>query len=238
MNRDIQPAPMEPDPPSKPSTSLKPRKVPKPTPYDHPPRLHGNHRLHEVCDIPVDVRTLVSGDTLELEVGPGRGGFVFERIETAKDIGFMGLEVRRKWATIVDARIAKLGLSARARVFAEDAKLAMPRMQPDGVFSVIYLHFPDPWWKKKHTKRLVMGDEFMTHVVRLLKTGGALFVQTDVEERAALYCDHIKNVPGLVPDGDNGTPWLAENPYGARSPREHRAVADGLPVHRMRFRKA
>jgi tRNA (guanine-N7-)-methyltransferase len=28
---------------------------------------------------------------------------------------------------------------------------------------------------------------------------------------------------------------MADNPYGARSPRERRAIADGLPVHRLRF---
>ena len=30
---------------------------------------------------------------------------------------------------------------------------------------------------------------------------------------------------------------MIENPYGARSPREHRAIADGLPVYRMRWQK-
>jgi tRNA (guanine-N7-)-methyltransferase len=186
----------------------------------------------------VDFRSLVQGSTYEMEVGPGRGGFLFERADAVPHVGLIGLEVRRKWAAIVDARLAKRGYGARVRVFAEDALAALPRLGPDGVLSVAYLHFPDPWWKKRHTKRLVMGDVFVEQIVRLLKPGGELFVQTDVEERAEQYEARLLQVSSLLPAGDvEGSPRMVENPYQARTPREHRAIADGLPVHRMRFRK-
>ena len=101
-----------------------------------------------------------------------------------------------------------------------------------------YLHFPDPWWKKRHTKRLVMGDVFLAEVARLLVPSGELFVQTDVEERAELYERVVSAHEAFAPAGDvAGTTRVAENPYGARSPREHRAIADGLPVHRMMWRR-
>ncbi|WP_394826355.1 tRNA (guanine(46)-N(7))-methyltransferase TrmB [Pendulispora albinea] len=189
-------------------------------------------------DGPVDVRSLVQGEWLELEIGPGRGGFVFERAAAAP-AGLIGLEVRRKWATIVDQRLAKAGLGARARVFAEDAGLALPRLGPDGSIRRIFLHFPDPWWKKRHAKRLVIVKQgFVAEMARLLEPGGELFVQTDVEERAALYEAEIRACPLFVPFGDEGgSPALANNPYNAESPREKRAIVDGLPVHRLRFRR-
>jgi len=75
-------------------------------------------------------------------------------------------------------------------------------------------------------------------IARLLADGGELFVQTDVEERADLYGAQIAAVAELEPAGDlPGSPRLADNPYDARSPREHRAIADGLPVHRLRYRR-
>jgi tRNA (guanine-N7-)-methyltransferase len=68
--------------------------------------------------------------------------------------------------------------------------------------------------------------------------GGAIFVQTDVEERAELYDQHLAAHPDLEPAGDEpGSPKMAENPYGARSPREHQAIGDGLPIHRLRYRR-
>jgi tRNA (guanine-N7-)-methyltransferase len=150
----------------------------------------------------------------------------------------IGLEVKRKWATIVDGRLAKRGLGARARVFAEDAKHALARLGPDAVLERAYLHFPDPWWKKRHGKRLVMGDTFLNQMARLIRPGGELFVQTDVLDRAEQYEAHIAAHPAFAPLGDvEGSPRLNENPYGARSPREHRAIEDGLPVYRLRYRR-
>jgi tRNA (guanine-N7-)-methyltransferase len=201
-----------------------------PRPYEDAPKLPEGER--------VDPRSLVTGEWLEIEIGPGRGGFVFERLDAEPRCGVIGLEVRRKWAAIVDARLAKRGLARRGRVFAEDAKNALPRLAPDGAFKRAFLHFPDPWWKKRHQKRLVMGDVFLTEVARLLEPGGELYIQTDVEERAEQYEAQVLASPWFAPFGEvAGSPRLAENPFGARSPRERRAITDGLPVHRMLFRR-
>jgi tRNA (guanine-N7-)-methyltransferase len=60
-----------------------------------------------------------------------------------------------------------------------------------------------------------------------------------VAERVDQYEAQIATVPAFVPLGDApGSPRVAENPYNARSPREHRAITDGLPVFRLRYRRA
>lgn len=184
----------------------------------------------------MDLRSLVRGDWIEVEIGPGRGWFLVERAEAEPRIGIVGLEIRRKWAAVVDARLARRGLGDRARVFAEDAGLALPRVGPDASVRRVFVHFPDPWWKKRHQKRLVVRDRFLDEVARLLEPGGDLFVQTDVEERARDYEGLVGQDPRFAPVGDTpASPRLADNPYVARSPRERRAIADGLPVHRMRW---
>jgi tRNA (guanine-N7-)-methyltransferase len=182
---------------------------------------------------------VVKGCWLEVEVGPGpKAGFLMERALSAPEAGLVGLEIRKKWAAVGDAKLAKLGHAARARVFCENALSALPRLVPDGCVKRVFLHFPDPWWKKRHTKRLVMGDTFLDQVARLLEEGGELYVQTDVEERAELYERVVTSHPRFVPAGDTPpSPHVADNPYGARSPREHRAITDGLPVYRMLWRR-
>jgi len=187
----------------------------------------------------VEVRSLVRGDWIELEVGPGRGWFLVERAEAEPRAGLVGLEIRRKWAAIVDGRLARRGLAARARVFAEDARFALPRLAPDGSVRRVFVHFPDPWWKKRHQKRLVVRDGFLDQVARLLAPGGELFVQTDVEERASAYEQLVQGDGRFASAGDApGSPRMADHPYVARSPRERRAIADGLPVYRMRWVRA
>jgi tRNA (guanine-N7-)-methyltransferase len=217
-----------PDRAAEPGASPPPAKR-KAGPYDDAPRLPEGDR--------VDLRTVVTGVELELEIGPGpKAGFLCERAVAAPENGLVGLEIRKKWAAVGDARLAKQGHAARARVFCEDARQALPRLGPDGGVARVFLHFPDPWWKKRHTKRLVMGDVFLSEVARLLVAGGELYVQTDVEERAELYERVVTAHEAFTPAGDAaGTAHVRDNPYGARSPREHRAIADGLPVHRMKW---
>jgi len=199
-------------------------------PYAHAPRFPEGQ---------VTIDELVAGTgPFEIEIGPGRGGFLFERSEARPDVRIVGLEIRLKWSALVDERLRKQGKGARARALNVDAREALSRLGPDGSVSVVYLHFPDPWWKKRHEKRLVMGPGLLDSIARLLGPEGELFVQTDVEERAAQYEEQIAAHGAFEPAGDAaGSPRLAENPYEARSPREKHAIADGLPVHRMRYRK-
>ncbi len=183
----------------------------------------------------LDLSDLVVGsEPVELEIGPGRGWFLVERLQVDPTLRILGLEIRRKWATVVDRRLARLGLGTRARVFAEDARYALPRVKPASVARV-FIHFPDPWWKKRHRKRLVVAPEVIAEVARVLVPGGELFIQTDVEERALDYEQVVAAEPRLEPWG--ATPRIDENPYEARSPRERRALEDGLPVHRLRWRR-
>ncbi len=209
-------------------------------PYEHYPRLPAEGE--------VDPRTLFdeppSGEQssaqssdpsrpVELEIGPGRGWFTIERLEVDPQARVIGLEIRRKWATIVDDRLKKRGLAHRGRIFAEDAKEALPRFRAASV-SIAYLHFPDPWWKKRHAKRLVIADPLLVELSRVLIPGGELLIQTDVFERAAEYEALVDACPAFEP-------WEAQarvedHPHIARSPRERKAIEDQLPVARLRYR--
>jgi tRNA (guanine-N7-)-methyltransferase len=182
----------------------------------------------------VDPRELVasSGRAVELEIGPGRGGFVFERLASDPEICIIGLEVRLKWATIVDRRLAEQGLAERARVFAEDARTAVRRF-PEACLSAVFVHFPDPWWKKRHEKRLVLGEPLLVELARTLRPGADVFLQTDVEDRAAQYEALFAAFPAFAPAG--ATARADANPFRAQSPRERRAIADGLPIYRLHY---
>ena len=119
-----------------------------------------------------------------------------------------------------------------------DAREVLPRMGPDGALSKVFLHFPDPWWKKRHAKRRVIDEGFLVQLGRLLAKGGALFVQTDVEERLEAYEAQIAAHGAFEPAGDApGSARVDDHAFVARSPREHRAIADGIPIYRVLFRR-
>jgi tRNA (guanine-N7-)-methyltransferase len=200
-------------------------------------------RAHPYADAPrlpegdaLDPASLLTGSASrrELEIGTGRGGFLLERLGSDGSLAMIGLEIRYKWATILDARLKTLGFGGRGRVFAEDARWALPRFRGSS-WHAVFVHFPDPWWKRRHKKRLLVTAELVAEVGRLLVPGGELFLQTDVAERAQQYQDTVESSGLFVPWGDSAR--VAENPYGARSPRERRVEADGLPIVRLRYRR-
>src|SRR5690606_40059342 len=154
-----------------------------------------------------------------------------ERLTAFPDARLVGIEIKRKWSTIVDERLKNLGLGARGRVFCGDIRLVLPRFVEHSV-SIAYFHFPDPWWKKRHHKRLVLSLPLLDELARVTVPGGELFIQTDVDERARAYESIVAAHPRFRPCGES--PVVLETPYAAMNPRERRAVRDGLPIFRLR----
>ena len=52
---------------------------------------------------------------------------------------------------------------------------------PHDVLQMVTIHFPDPWFKKKHAKRRMVNAELVATIVNKLASGGRIFVQTDIE---------------------------------------------------------
>jgi tRNA (guanine-N7-)-methyltransferase len=184
-----------------------------------------------VPDGAVDLGALVPGEgPLELEIGFGRGRFLLERARAAPASRVLGLEIKAKWAHLVEERRRSEGLENAAALRA-DARTVLPRSGPDGCLARVFVLFPDPWWKKRHSKRRVVDEDFLDHVARLLAPGGELFVATDVEDR----CEQMR--ARIEAQGAFEIVPCDANPFGARSNREVRAEEDGLPIHRLLARR-
>jgi tRNA (guanine-N7-)-methyltransferase len=167
---------------------------------------------------------------IELDIGFGRGLSLFERAEAAPHSRIIGIEVKAKSVYKVDRRLRKLGLGNVA-VLQGDAREILKRAEPSGSVRRVAVHFPDPWWKKRHQKRRVLGDALWAELGRLMQPGGELFIQTDVEHRAVQYVEQLRRHPQFSLASPIG--YIDGNPFRARSNREKRAIADGLPIWRI-----
>lgn len=196
-----------------------------------PPRVRYEDFAPTLPDGPVDLTALIEGDgPLELDIGFGRGRSLIDRARQGVSRVF-GVEIKAKWAHKVEERRARLKLE-NARAVRGDARELLSRAGPDGCVRRVFVHFPDPWWKKRHAKRKVVSESFLDTLARLLEPGGELYVQTDVEERADEYRALIE-----AHDAFSSVERIDENPFGALSNREARAHEDGLPVHRLLARR-
>jgi tRNA (guanine-N7-)-methyltransferase len=191
------------------------------------------HRYRQLAPAPpegpLDLAQLLPGEGgVEVEVGFGHGNFLYERGLARPDVKLFGFEIKKKWSYLVAERLRKRGLH-NVLAWGADARHVLPRVPANSVRRV-FMHFPDPWWKRRHEKRRLTGDGLIDQVARVLVPGGEFYVQTDVADRASIHLSAIGEHGSFVlgtPDG-----YLAENPYQARSNREVRAAEDGLPVYR------
>ena len=167
---------------------------------------------------------------VELDIGFGRGLSLFERAAAAPESRIIGIEVKTKLAYKVNERLQRHDLRNVA-ILCGDAREILKRAEPAGSLQRVALHFPDPWWKKRHDKRRVIGEALLTELARLLKPGGELFIQTDVEHRAEQYVAQLQETAGFTLASDSG--YVEVNPFDARSNREKRSIEDGLPVWRI-----
>lgn len=182
---------------------------------------------------PFDPRQLLQASRVELELGPGNGAFLLGRLDDP-DARIIGLEIRRKWASTIHRRIEQRGALQRARCYAEDAREVLPRFE-DASVARVYIHFPDPWWKKRHQKRRLLQLPVVDELARILANEGELFVQTDVPERADDYERLLSGHAAFAPLGDSAR--VLDPGFGARSARERRALVDELPVVRLHYRR-
>jgi tRNA (guanine-N7-)-methyltransferase len=165
---------------------------------------------------------------IEVEIGFGHGLFLYERAQAKPAARILGMEIKKKWSCLVAERCARRGLH-NVTVWGADAREVLSRVSGASVARV-FMHFPDPWWKRKHEKRRLTGDTLLDQVARVLAPGGEFFVQTDVLDRAQRHLAALQEHGGFELQGEGGI--VPDNPYEARSNREARAAEDGLPVYR------
>lgn len=178
----------------------------------------------------LDLASLLPGaGEIEIEIGFGRGLFLYERAAARPDVRLLGLEVKKKWATLVAAGCARRGL-ANVTVWGADARDVLSRVRACSV-QRLFMHFPDPWWKKRHEKRRLTGQALLDQIGHVLVPGGEFFLQTDVDSRAEAHLAALGGCPAFVLAGEAGR--VTDNPYRGRSNREVRAERDGLPVYRV-----
>ncbi len=172
-------------------------------------------------------------ERLELEIGCGHGGYAVAFGAARPDRALVGIEQRRKFAAMVEEKVAKRGLQ-NVQVICGDGRLMAPRLFPAGSLAAIHVHFPDPWWKRRHAERRLVDDRMSTMLLGLLRPGGLLDFRTDVERYAL---DAVARLEEVGFENEAGPGRFCEAPEGELpSTREKRYLQTGQRVWRLRLR--
>jgi len=133
-----------------------------------------------------------------VEVGPGRGDYLFQLAGDNPDAEIVGIELKvGRYFKLIE-RIQKRALT-NVRLIQADARLAIERYFEANSIDTIHVNFPDPWPKRRHSKNRLFNDDFLKRVFVILKKGGVLSFITD----QAWYAeDVVKNIARLKIDAE------------------------------------
>jgi tRNA (guanine-N7-)-methyltransferase len=163
---------------------------------------------------------------VEIEIGAGRGHFLFAAVVTRPAHNFLAIEASTSRARWLAGEAVARGLT-NVRILRADAGCVVATLIPDASVDAYHIYFPDPWWKRRHHRRRLFTPAFAGALARTLRAGGAAHVATDVPA----YYDTICAL--LSPHLERET--AADRSVVTRF--EHKARLRGAPVYAVTFRK-
>jgi tRNA (guanine-N7-)-methyltransferase len=131
-----------------------------------------------------------------IEVGPGRGDFLYHLAAAHPEALIVGIEIKPKRTDLLIARLQKRGI-ANVVVIQGDAREVLPQVFKECSVSEIHVNFPDPWPKRRHGRNRVMSEEFLHACVCTLAPSGTLFFATDDKPYADQVIKTAARIEGL-----------------------------------------
>lgn len=166
--------------------------------------------------------------TKNLEIGAGDGQCTLQLALNAPASSWVAAEVYRAGLGRLVNALEENGLS-NVQVSDEDVVTLMESI-PENTFDTIMIFFPDPWPKKKHHKRRLINETFLTRLAPLLKNSGRLFIATDIEDYALQILSlidasqHLRNLS--EPDH-----WAVRPKFRVLTKFESKGIAAGRKIY-------
>lgn len=198
----------------------------------------------DVCD-PASLFPFVP-EQVWLEVGFGGGEHLAGQALRHPSVGFIGAEVFLNGITSllvhltgmekrgdVDPETVGLqeGRADNVRVYADDVRDLFPHFK-DGSFDRIYVLFPDPWPKNRHSDRRFIGPKNIPVLARLLKKGGELRVASDDMTYIRWTLQHLTDSDDFEWTAETADDWRKPPVDWVNTRYEQKALAKGKkPVY-------
>ncbi|MEJ1156404.1 MULTISPECIES: tRNA (guanosine(46)-N7)-methyltransferase TrmB [Microbacterium] len=120
---------------------------------------------------------------LVAEIGSGQGHAIIHAATENPDTDFLAIEVFRSGLART-MLAAEQGELRNIRLVEANAPEVLMHLIPAAALDELWVFFPDPWHKNKHTKRRMVTDEFAGQAAEAITNGGLLRLATDWEDYA------------------------------------------------------
>jgi len=125
----------------------------------------------------IDLTSLKKDNIHKSKIGFGSGDIIYKQAKLNPENIYIGIEYYRKGIAQLIEKIETTKLE-NLKIFHGDARRVLANI-PDEIFDEIWLFFPDPWPKKRHSKRRFIQLEMIELLHRKIKQGGKLLISSD-----------------------------------------------------------
>ena len=116
---------------------------------------------------------------LHLEIGPGNGKHFFQLCQNHPEDSFLAVELKYKPLIQTIRRVRAADLK-NARVIRYNGKI-LKNLFAEEELNNVYIHFPDPWPKRRHKKHQLINMDFARDLFQRQRKGSLLEFKTDSE---------------------------------------------------------
>jgi len=138
-------------------------------------QVHGIEFKQKQINIP---EIFPTSEKVIMEIGFGMGEATAIIAKNHPNNGYIAVDVHPPGIGKLLARIVENDL-VNLKVIEEDVHVVLQHMVADESLDGIHLFFPDPWPKKKHNKRRIVNESFLSLIHPKIKTGGFIHIATD-----------------------------------------------------------
>ena len=170
---------------------------------------------------------------LIVEIGSGAGDSLVPMAAGRPEANVVAFEVFEPAVASTLGRLGRDGVD-NVRVVVADGAQGLSKLFADGSLSELWTFFADPWHKKRHHKRRLVGPDFAEVVVSKLAPGGIWRLATDWEDYALWMREHLDGFPGLTNVHEGWAPRLEERPV---TKYEAKGLAAGRTVYDLTYRR-
>lgn len=119
-----------------------------------------------------------NSNPIYVEIGCGKGTFVYQNALTFGNINFIGIE---RQSTVIGIAAKKIEPDMNNIALIHGDVENIMDIFEHGEIERLYINFCDPWPKKKHAKRRLTYSEFIKRYTLLLNSSGEIHFKTDNE---------------------------------------------------------
>ncbi|UWF78261.1 MULTISPECIES: tRNA (guanosine(46)-N7)-methyltransferase TrmB [Microbacterium] len=171
---------------------------------------------------------------LIVEIGSGQGHAIVSAAASRPDDDFLAVEVFRAGLARTMRDADRAGVR-NLRLAEANAPEVLSTYLPEAAASEVWIFFPDPWHKKRHTKRRLVRPGFPATAARALRDGGTLRLATDWEGYALQMREVLDEAPEFERafDGD----WAERFDGRVMTAFERKGIAKGRDIRDLAYRR-